>query len=280
MKLIFLLNEESTHSQKWVRYFDGNHEVYMLKIKKTNSKFLDVITNIFTVKKQIKKIKPDILHAHYAGVYGVLGAISGFHPFIMTAWGSDILINSKRMIVRPLLKFTLNKADLITCDALHMKKAIMELGIPGGKIKIINFGIDTKLFAPGPKDENLIESLGFSGCGIVISLRRLELICDVETLIKAVPLILKEVPGAKFIIVGTGSQEERIVGLSRALKVSESIKFVGQIFNKEIIKYLRISDIYVSTALSDGGIAASTAEAMAFGLSPAFADVGGNQDRG
>ncbi len=278
MKLAFLLNEESIHSQKWVRYFKGNHEVYVLKIVKTNSKFLDVITNIFSIKTQIKKIKPDILHAHYAGVYGVLGAISGFHPFILTVWGSDILINSKRMIIKPFLNFTLKKADLITCDAEHMKRAIMRLGIPERKIEIINFGIDTKLFAPGPKYQNLIDSLGFSGCDIVISLRRLELICDVETLIKTVPLILKEIPGTKFIIVGAGSQGESILRLSEALKVSKSIKFIGQVSNEEILKYLRISDIYVSTSLSDGGISASTAEAMACGLPAIITDVGDNKD--
>ena len=154
MKLCFIAGADSIHSQKWIKYFaDKEHEVHWIsltpnemgdiknaklyQLKECSNKALDVLFNLRKVRKLVKKIKPDILHAHYAGVNGVLAAFSEFHPFILTAWGSDVLINAKSGIMRPLIKFVLRKADLITCDAEHMRKAMIELGVDPSKIRII-----------------------------------------------------------------------------------------------------------------------------------------------
>lgn len=294
MKICFLAGANSIHSQKWIEYFsERGHEVHWISLFPSifqnikNVKFyflkrfplrpLDILFNAIAVKRLIKKINPDILHVHYAGVNGTLGALSGFHPFILTAWGSDVLIAPKSKIVRPLIKFVLKKADLITCDAEHIKKAMINLGAESSKIKIIYFGIDTQKFSPGPKEENLIQELKIENSPIVISSRSLEPIYDLETLIKAARLVLKEISGVKFIIIGKGPEEEKLKELAKNLGILESIRFVGWILNEELPQYLRIADIYVSTSLSDAGISSSTAEAMASGLPVVITNTGENE---
>jgi glycosyltransferase involved in cell wall biosynthesis len=158
-----------------------------------------------------------------------------------------------------------------------MKEAMIKLGAKPEKIKIIYFGVDTEKFSPGSKDKELIKKLGIEDCPVVISLRNLEPIYDVETLIRAIPLVLKEVPSVKFIIAGKGSEEEKLKNLAKELKISESVRFVGFIPNDELPKYLRTVDVYVSTSLSDAGISASTAEAMACGLPVIITKTGENE---
>jgi glycosyltransferase involved in cell wall biosynthesis len=53
---------------------------------------------------------------------------------------------------------------------------------------------------------------------------------------------------------------------------------VGWIPEHDLPRYLASCDVYVSTALSDGGLAASTAEAMACGLPVIVTDVGDNAE--
>jgi glycosyltransferase involved in cell wall biosynthesis len=294
MKLCFLASANSIHSFRWIKYFaDKGHEIHWISLQKNEfgdlknvkfyllkqypTKFLDIIFNAIPIQKLIKEIKPDILHAHYAGVNGILGALSRFHPFVLTAWGSDILIAGKNFLTKPLIKSVLKKTDLITCDAEHMKEAMIKLGAKPKKIKIIYFGVDTEKFSPGSKDKELIKKLGIENCPVVISLRNLEPIYDVETLIRAIPLVLKEIPSVKFIIAGKGSEEEKLRNLAKELKVSESVRFVGFIPNDELPKYLRTADVYVSTSLSDAGISASTAEAMACGLPVIITKTGENE---
>ena len=295
MKLCFLAGANSIHSKRWIEYFARKgHQIHWLSLtpnsfgeiknvkfyllKGFSKKPLEILFNTIPVRRLIKKIKLDILHAHYAGVNGILGALSGFHPFVLTAWGSDILIASKSRIVRPLIKFALNKADLITCDAEHMREVMIKLGVDAAKIKIIYFGVDTQKFSPGLKNKEIIQKLNLDNSPLIISLRSLEPIYNLETLIKAIPLVLREFPEAKFIIAGKGSKEEKLKNLAETLKVSENIKFVGFILNEELPKYLRTADIYVSTSLSDAGISSSTAEAMACGLPVVITDTGENKE--
>ena len=268
--------------------FDGenkenNIELHVIKMKFPNAGrikniFANFPLNLIQIRKEIKKIKPDIIHAQCVTSYGKLAGFLSFHPLVITAWGSDILINPHESLTAKIgTKYILKKADLITCDAEHMKEAMIKLGTTPSKIKIINFGIDTQKFCPGPKDKSLIENLGISDYQIVISLRSLEPVYDIETLIRAVPLVFKEAPETRFMIAGTGSQEKQLKNLSKSLKVDEKVIFTGWISNETLPNYLRTSDVYVSTSLSDGGIASSTAEAMSCGLPVVITDFGDNR---
>ena len=306
MKICYLADAGSIHTQKWVKYFaDKGHEVHLISIKpfvqcdlenvklhlikKVKSPIRNPIRssysyaiNSFSVLKQVKRllkeIEPDILHAHYLTTYGTIGALTGFHPFILTAWGSDVLISPKKSkIFRWAVKFALGKADLITCDADHIKEPLINVGAKPGKIRIVYFGIDTKKFKPREGSENINEELGISDSPTVISLRNLAPVYDIKSLIASVPMVSKEIPGVQFVIAGKGPQETKLKELTRSLNVSDNVKFIGSIPNDELPKYLSSMDVYVSTSLSDAGLAASTAEAMACGLPVVITDFGDNR---
>lgn len=286
---------------RWVKYFaDRGHEVHLISIQtyendraenvslhllkvfcpqiRVVSYVIFLAYSVIRIRGLLRKLNPDILHSHYITSYGFLGALSCFHPLVMTAWGSDVLINPKSSRVkRWAVEFALRRADLITCDAEHIKAPLVELGANPAKINLINFGIDVQKFSPGPGDEELLIKLKIPDSPVIISLRSLEPVYDIDSLINAVPLVLKEVPEAKFLIAGKGSQEAKLKELAQSLGVDGSIKFVGLIPNDELPRYLRAADVYVSTSLSDAGIAASTAEAMACGLPVVITDFGDNR---
>jgi glycosyltransferase involved in cell wall biosynthesis len=295
MKICFLAGANSIHSYRWIKYFaDKGHNIHWIscvpldfdyienitfyEIKQFPIRGLSLLYSAFKIKKLIKNINPDILHAHYIGTYGLIAAMSGYNPLILTAWGSDILFAGKSKLKGPFVKYALNKADLITCDAIYMIDAMMKLSTDKEKIKLIFFGVDTDKFKPGEKNLKLRENLKLDDSPTIISLRNLEPVYDVETLIKAIPLVLKEIPEAKFIIGGTGSEGKRLNELSKSLGVTESVRFIGRYSNDALPQYLASADIYVSTSLSDAGIAASTAEAMACGIPVVITDSGENRE--
>jgi L-malate glycosyltransferase len=288
MKICFLAGANSIHSYKWIKYFaERGHEIHWISLVASNQpeikniKFYylkgNSIGQISKIKKLIQNIKPDILHAHYAGINGLIAALSGFHPFVLTAWGSDILLAGKSKIKSPFIKYTLHKASLITCDAEHMKEAMIRLGADHSKINIVYFGVDTERFSPGAKDEEIVQKVGGDNSPLIISLRSLEPVYDLETLINAIPLVVGEAPEARFVIAGKGSEEEKLKQLVRSLCVEKNVRFIGLIPNNTLPRYLRTADIYVSTSLSDAGIAASTAEAMACGLPVVITETGENK---
>ncbi|MCL4300781.1 MAG: glycosyltransferase [Anaerolineae bacterium] len=305
MKICYLANGNSIHTQKWVNFFaNKGHEVYLISLRANGADNLQKIKLyplklirttgtvelphsirlmnfpwvIIQVKRIIKKIRPDILHAHYATDYGFMGALSSFHPFVLTAWGSDILFGPQESsFQRWAVRFTLKRADSITCDADHLTDAVVDLGAIAEKIELIHFGIDTDRFKARPKNETLLAKLQLApNTPTVISLRSLNPIYDLESLIKATPLILAQVPETKFIIVGDGEQKAYLKELAVSLGVEGKINFVGLIPNNELTDYLSLADVYVSTSLSDAGLASSTAEAMACELPVVITNFGDN----
>ena len=297
--ICYLANAAAIHTVRWVNYFaEHGWKVDLITWHppaSSNSEIHpDVVVHrilfpphyiarygaLLEITRLIKKIQPDIIHAHYISHFGILaglyGRLSGFKPIVLTAWGSDVLIDPKGF-KKWLVKYALKRADLITCDAEHMIEEMVSLGTDPKKITLNYFGTDTQKFKPGQKSEKLREELGIVGSPTIISLRNLKPIYDVESLVKSIPLILKEVPEAKFIIAGKGSQEAALKQLAKSLGVSDSIRFVGFIANDELPKYLASVDIYVSTSLSDAGLAASTNEAMACELPVVITDFGDNR---
>ncbi len=308
IKICYLSSAISVHTQRWVQYFaDIGHEVHLITLTPLDNDNLQNVKLyplkvarelggveipmamrrvnlpyvIFQIKSLIKRIKPDILHAHSVTDNGVFGTLCGFHPFVVTAWGSDILIASKQSIFLKLAaQFVLKQADSITCDAEHMIKSMMELGAPKEKIDLIFFGTDVQKFSPAQRDEKFKEKLNLKldDSPTIISLRNLSPVYDVESLIRAVPRVLQEVSETKFIIAGHGEQRSYLEELTASLGVADSIKFVGLIPSDELPCYLASADVYVSTSLSDAGLAASTAEAMASELPVVITDFGNNGD--
>ena len=109
----------SEHTQRWVRYFaEAGHEVHLIlssdklsgvgienvklhvlkrfgpRIRIVNY-LINSIPLVIQFKRLVKDINPDIIHAHQISDLALLGAVNGFHPFIVTPWGSDVLIAPK-----------------------------------------------------------------------------------------------------------------------------------------------------------------------------------------
>ena len=303
MKICYLGGIESIHTQRWVNYFaDRGHEVHLIfpasshqiDLKNVNlhtfqyeriplkipliSFFINSLLALRYLRKLLGSIEPDILHVHYISIYSLLAARASTCPLVVTPWGSDVLLAPKKSrVARWIVQYVLKRADLITTDGEHMKLPLVELGADSQKIVLVYFGVDIDKFNPKQRNQRLREELGIFGSPMIISLRTFELKHDIESLITAIPLVLREVPEAKFVIAGDGSQKARLKELVKSLEVSQHVRFVGFISNDELPQYLTSADIYVSTSLSDAGLAASTAEAMACALPVVITDFGDNR---
>jgi Glycosyltransferase len=230
---------------------------------------LNILPILFKTKQLLNRIKPDIIHGQDAGGNSWIAALTGFHPFIVTPWGSDILIHPRSSTVtRILTRFALQKADLIVCDGENTKEEIRKSGIPSYKIKLFTFGVDVEKFKPLPGGKNP------DGSKIVISTRFLTEVHNLEALIMAIPTVIEEFPKVKFVLIGDGDKKESLEKLSGELGIADFVEFAGRVTEKEMVSRFQAADVYVSTSLSESGLAASTAEAMACELPVVNTDTG------
>ena len=99
--------------------------------------------NIPRVRKIIRRIKPDIVHAHYATGYGLWGSCQNIAPLVLTVWGTDIedALN-KRFGIAPVVRRNLKKAAAITSASrfLAERTRSFEPSVED-KIHVVPFGI-------------------------------------------------------------------------------------------------------------------------------------------
>lgn len=305
MRLCYVGDLSNIHTRRWVRFFgEEGHEVHVISTKPAETSKLsevsvhwvfnhrignylvDLILGFLSIPGQVRKlrhlfqeIRPDVVHVHYLNESLFFALLTGFRPVVLTAWGSDILISPRKSwIRRQIVKYTLMRLDLMTCDAGHVKAEMVSLGADPEKVKLIFFGTDVQRFHPGRRDPILRERLAPGDAPVVISTRRLEPLYDIETLLRAVPGVLARFPKAIFWIGGSGPQSESLRAMAAKLGVDDSVRFLGALSEEKLPTYLASSDVYVSTALSDAGIAASTAEAMACGTPVVITDVAANSE--
>jgi glycosyltransferase involved in cell wall biosynthesis len=235
-----------------------------------------LLSGIFKSYKVIKKDKCRLVHAHWVIPTGLIGILAGKMfgiPTIVTALGSDILVlPQKSYLLRMIVKFVLKNAYLITSDAQVLTEKMLELGACKEKLVPLVLGVDSE--EVDPEVESIEQS---QNKPLVISVRNLTSLYNIELLIKCIPFVVKEIPEVKFIIAGDGSEKENLEKLHRELKLERYVDFVGSLSHSELLKSLASSTIYVSTSLSDS-TSLSLLEAMYCGVFPVVTDITANRE--
>lgn len=229
-------------------------------------------------KKCISKLNADVIIGCWATTYGVYAAFSDHHPFVLFVWGSDVLRFPRFALFRVLVKYALEKADVVVVDCNFQRKAIERLGCRSSKILAFPW-YDPNGFATNLRQKSKTRAeLGFSEDDLVIiSTRRHNPIYGVNYLIEAIPLILKKEPRAKFLILGEGRFTSQFQKRTMKQIDEGSVRFLGNVPHEDVARYLSVSDIYVSTSLSDG-TSASLLEAMTCSVLPVVTDIPANRE--
>jgi glycosyltransferase involved in cell wall biosynthesis len=222
-------------------------------------------------------VKPEILIGSYISTYGLYSALSSWHPFVLFVYGSDIVEEPQvSPFHRWLAKYVLEKADLILVDSDIQERAALLLG--AGPDRIVKFPwFDLRECDHVPKDGRFRKMLGWRERIVVICVRMHEKRYKVDTLLKAVPLILKENQNVRFLLCGRGSQTMRLKAAARDLGVEDVVYFAGVLPKRQLVSLVKDCDVYVSTSRTDG-TSASLLEAMSSELPCVVTDIPGNRE--
>ena len=240
---IFSLSEATNDwfSEKGIKVYSGN--IDKTKHRAKNLSKLSYFKVLGYLKSIIKKVDPDIVHAHYATSYGMLGALTKHKPFIISVWGSDVFdFPNKSFAHRIFLKYALKKASLILSTSHIMAKETAKY--TSKKIEVIPFGIDTNIFKPKPNESSEI-TIG--------TIKSFEPIYGIEFLINAFKKITVKHPNLplKLMLVGSGSLENKFKKLVTKLEIDALTTFTGKVPHSKVVEYHNTIDIFVNVSIHE-----------------------------
>lgn len=283
MRICYIANSDISHTVKWVSCFvNKGHEVHVISHKDVDIPgakvyYIDYNIKNFIFKSKkvhslIKRIAPDVLHAHQANTCGLYAATMKGYPFIVSAWGSDILIApEKSFIMKAIVKYVLKRAIYITSDANYLTERIIELGAKKEKVYTFPMGVNEDILNYRHVYDINNPSLN------IISTRKLEKIYKIDVLIKGFYEALKVFNDMTLTIGASGSQDEELKKLVNKLGIEDKVIFTGRYKPDEVGKLLMDKDVFISIPESDS-TSVSLLEGMAVGLFPIVSDLPGNRE--
>ncbi|MBI2639338.1 MAG: glycosyltransferase family 4 protein [Candidatus Sungbacteria bacterium] len=240
-------------------------------------KFFIPFLGFFVVKRFLRKEKPVLFWAVMATyASGIPYLINIFRPakptpVVLTLQEGDPVRHIKKAKFG-LIGFSWGKAlsrtSYLTAISTFLLNLGKEFGYKGEGAVIPN-GVDVSEFTKEfPQDElrSLRKELGIAADEkVVITTSRLVHKNAVDVAIRAIGILSRSGYKVKFLVLGSGGEEEALKALVRKDGVGDSVIFLGDISHKDIPKYLKISDVFVRPSRSEG-LGNSFIEAMAAGL--------------
>ena len=291
LRLCYISNPNLIHTRRWISWFaQHGHTVCLLADVPLKEVWSDVqvidLSKIFYarfvrfpiwtawLRNFLREWRPDILHAHRINSAGWVAAACGFHPYVVTPWGTDIFVQPHHsLIARILARYTLRHADLITTLSLAMDIQAIQLGARPNTLRRVQFGVELDTFKPGlttsQESLDLRKSLSLSeNARVVLSPRAVTPLYNLDIIMKSIPLVRERVPEAIFIFLDYNTDvdyKKQLDMISKELGLDAVIRWLPPTRSRtEMAKLYRLSEVVVSVPSTDG-TPISVLEAMACG---------------
>lgn len=294
MKIALVGGTNSIHFQRWIKgVIDSGHTVLVITDQETKivphveivrlrpvlrKDVGSLIYNIIALRTALRQFRPDLVHAHYFLPYGLLVAFSGYHPSVLTIWGSDLFLWSFRSAVhRTLARSLMRRFDLITSRTEHVVSIIRSFIGCRDVVNLMGpWGVDTTVFRPISEKGKLREELGIRGDPVLLSPRALRPNYNISVLVAAFRCFAQTHNKALLLQADYGEEGYRAQILNLVYKLGLTEQF--QVFrvptdNPELMaKYYNAADLVISVPISDV-LSQSILEAICCGTPVLVSDI-------
>ena len=308
LRIAVLGDFDSVHTRSWLRWFiERGHEIHAISFYPPSARLEGVTQHVLRERgsratpavappaarrtlrlprgfmrlahavryrraglaRVVWEIEPDVLHAHFLVEHGFYGATLGFHPYVVTCWGSDVLVEPRRDPVSNLIaRWAIRRADLLTSNNRYMARRLHTLGAPATKVAVITLGADQYFLDDIEQCVNMHPDA--ANMPIVLSTRAHEPLYNVGEIIDAFADVRESAPGARLEIAHGGSQTDAL--RVRAAPLGDAVDFAGVLDRARFRDALHAAAVFVSVPSSDG-TSVALLQAMAAGCFPIVSDL-------
>lgn len=153
-------------------------------------------------------------------------------------------------ITRHLETRIINRADQVTVICEGLKKDLLGRGVPEDKVTVIPNGVDTDTFQPLAPDEGLLDKYNLRDKMVFGFIGTFFYFEGLEFLVRAAKTILDHNRDVRFLLVGSGHEDEKLKLLARELGLEGKVIFTGRVPHGEIKKYYSVVDVFVYPRIS------------------------------
>lgn len=231
----------------------------------------DLPKYILGLRRIIKQIKPDLIHAGPIQTCAFIAVLSGFRPILTMSWGFDLMRDVERnRWWEGVTRYTLKRSSYFTSDAIVTREKAIQYGMNPEKTVVFPWGVDLEHFKPDPAHNFSAETF------TLFCNRSWEPNYGVDVLARAFVTVARQREDVSLVLLGGGSQGAAIRKILIG-GVEERVSFPGHINNADLPRYYQMADLYISASHVDGS-SVSLMEGLACGLPCLVSDIPANKE--
>lgn len=222
----------------------------------------------------------DIVHAHYGFNSDIYFELRKFYwlkksKLLTTFHGHDMKISSLEKN-RILYKQLFDEGTMLTTNNKYGKSLIQKIRNNYKNIRTLPVSLDTNYFYPSSIAKSNQQKSIILFCGRLIPVKAPSLVIEIANIL----VNFEKIPNLKFVLIGVGPEEFKVLELIRRYKLEANIELKGALNQDHVIYEMRKSNIFVLPGITEVTGRAETQglviqEAQAIGLPVVVSDAGG-----
>ena len=198
-------------------------------------------------------------------------------PYVLTLQEGDteeyMFKRLRARLLLPLINYGFRHARVVQAISNYLAQWAARRGYRG-PLEVVPNGVDTRHFSAATDHFEIRKALDIrENETVLVTSSRLVPKNAVDVVLRALPAL----PGAHFLILGVGPEEQALKALARELAVEARVYFVGHVSHVQLPAYLQAATVFVRPSRSEG-MGNSFIEAMAAGLPVIATQEGGLKD--
>jgi len=289
LRLCYLADAPYIHTRRWVRHFvERGWEVHVVSFRPAEIEGASVhclagcewlgklryLLRIPRVRRLVRGLQPDLLHALHLTSYGFLSVLCDVRPTLVSVWGTDVLEAPRLSPFHYLItRYALRRADHVTATGLRLAEAAARYAPAGKPVTVVPYGVDLREFRPHHPARGGQTAAGLGGPAsggreersevVVGAVARLSKEKGLRYLLDAFALVAGHRPQVRLVLAGEGPERRRLERLAARLGLGERVRFLGEVPHEQVPEVLQQLDIFAMPSTYEGfGVAALEAEAM------------------
>lgn len=214
------------------------------------------------IRRILRRLRGDVVHAHGYRCLSSCNAVYLGHskhiPTVLTPHGiypprSFINALLKSIFDRTLGRLLLSFSDRIIALSEHNVRLILQIGASTKNIVIVPNGVNIDEYTKLQRSKKILDELGLDG-PVLLYIGRIDWNKRLEKVVESMPLILKEFPSAKFVIIGPdyAKYTNQLLDLAKKLKVEHSLVITGKVPRKKILEFYSMANVFLLPSSYEG----------------------------
>lgn len=145
-------------------------------------------------------------------------------------------------------------ADLVIATDDAKRRYCLGLGVAAEKIMVIPNGFEPSKFAPAPRDAALARKLGVEGRRVVTFIGKMTSYYGLETIVRAMPLVVSRRPDVVFLCVGGGPATHGLRQLAARSGMEPHVLIPGPVACEDVPALINLSDVCLLTVPTEAAL--------------------------